>query len=154
MSLITSLEPSQREALILAHLPQVQLIATRMHLRCPRHVEVEDLISAGTVGLIQAVDRFRPERGCMVKTLAEHRIRGAILDYMRKIDPLRRRERTFVKARAKAFVKLEGEFGRAPVAEELAEAVGLPIERYRRLEWAVRASKVISLESIGHRNVA
>jgi RNA polymerase sigma factor (sigma-70 family) len=87
MSCVSSLEASEREHLILAHLPQVRLNATRMHRRCPLQVDLDDLVSVGTLGLIQAVDRFRPERGCLPKTLAEHRIRGAILDYLRKLDP-------------------------------------------------------------------
>ena len=56
-------------------------MATKIHRRCPACVEFDDLISAGAVGLIQTVDRFQPERGYQLKTLAEHRIRGAILDY-------------------------------------------------------------------------
>jgi hypothetical protein len=65
-----------REHFILSHMPQVRLIATRMHRHCPRQVELDDLISAGVVGLIQAVDQFNPERCCKLKTLAEHRIRA------------------------------------------------------------------------------
>jgi RNA polymerase sigma factor FliA len=81
---------SIREKLILSHTPQVQLVARRLHRRCPQ-VELEDLISAGTIGLIQAVDRFNPSRHLKLKTLAEHRINGAFLDYLRHIDPAAKR---------------------------------------------------------------
>jgi RNA polymerase sigma factor (sigma-70 family) len=67
--------PSLREELILSHIPQVKLLARRLHRRCPQ-VELDDLISAGTIGLIQAVDRFDTKRNLKLKTLAEHRIRG------------------------------------------------------------------------------
>jgi RNA polymerase sigma factor for flagellar operon FliA len=119
-----------------------------MHRRCPPQVELDDLVSAGILGLIQAVDRFRPERGCLLKTLAEHRIRGAILDYLRRLDPLTRSARRFVKERAKAYLRLESELGRPPESAELADALGIPIERYRKFEWAVRASQVVSLDSL------
>ena len=78
----------QREYLILSHLPQVRSIAVRAIQRCPPAGTLDDLVSAGTVGLIQAVDRYDPERRVQLKTLAEHRIRGAILDYLRSLDPL------------------------------------------------------------------
>ena len=68
---------SHRKGLILAHLPQVELLARRLHRRCPR-LELDHLISAGTIGLIQAVDSFDPSRNLKLKTLAGHRIRSAI----------------------------------------------------------------------------
>jgi len=89
---------SLREELIVSHLPQVELLARRLHHRCPQ-VELEDLISAGTIGLIQAVDRFDPKRNVKLNTLAEHRISGAMLDYLRRIDPLSRDVRRFQKQR-------------------------------------------------------
>jgi len=148
MSYVSSFEASDREQIILAHLPQVNLIATRMHRRCPLQVEIDDLISVGTLGLIQAVDRFRPERGCLLKTLAEHRIRGAILDYLRKLDPLSRSARRFVKERDRAALRLQSELGRMPERAELAHALGLSIERYRKLEWAVPAAQAVSLDDM------
>lgn len=87
---------SYREELILSHMPQVQLLARRLHRRCPQ-VELDDLISTGTIGLIRAIDRFDPKRNLKLKTLAEHRIRGAMLDYLRHIDPLPRSVRRFKK---------------------------------------------------------
>ena len=69
---------NSREQLILDHMPQVRLLATRQHRLCPPSVELDDLMSVATVGLLQAVEKFRPERGFKLKTLAEHRIRGAM----------------------------------------------------------------------------
>ena len=135
-----------RDQLIFDHLPQVHLLARRLHARCPREVELDDLVSAGTVGLLQAINRFDPARECKLKTLAEHRIRGAMLDYLRQLDPLSRAVRKFVRDRDAAQVRLAAELGRSPIDEEIAEAVGVSVMRYRRLQVTVRAAKVVSIE--------
>jgi RNA polymerase sigma factor (sigma-70 family) len=91
-------DDAHREELILSHMLQVKLLAHRLRWRCPQ-VEFGDLTSMGTIGLIQAVERFDPDRHLKLKTLAEHRIRGALLDYLRYIDPLPRSVRRFQKQR-------------------------------------------------------
>ena len=88
-----------RDEMILDRLSQVRLLALRVHRRCPPCVEFDDLMSAGTVGLIRAVDRFRPELGRQLNTFVDHRIRGAMLDYLRELDPLTRSLRAFVRRR-------------------------------------------------------
>jgi RNA polymerase sigma factor for flagellar operon FliA len=75
-----------REQLILEHLPQVRLIAKRIHRNLPPSVSLEDLVSAGTVGLIAAVNRYDASHGVKLKTYAEYKIRGAILDSLRTLD--------------------------------------------------------------------
>jgi RNA polymerase sigma factor FliA len=132
-----------REALILAHMPQVALLARRQHRRCPQ-VELEDLISVGTIGLIQALDRFDPNRGLKLKTLAEHRIRGALLDYLRCIDPLPRNVRRFQKQRD-AVVAEFSRSGEIPTAEEIATALGIPTQRYQQWSLMITASDTISI---------
>lgn len=82
-----------RNAMILGQLGQVRLIARQFHRHLPSSLTLEDLISAGTIGLIQAVDRYDPSRGWQLNTFAERRIRGAMLDLLRKEDPLSRSER-------------------------------------------------------------
>ena len=76
----------ERERLILEHLPQVRLIARRIHERLPDSVNIEDLVSTGTLGLIAAIDRFDPKHNVKLKTYAEYKIRGAILDSLRGLD--------------------------------------------------------------------
>src|ERR1700733_8851820 len=76
----------ERERLILEHLPQVRLIARRIHGRLPENVSLEDLVSAGIVGLIAAIDQYDPAHQVKLKTYAEHKIRGAILDALRGLD--------------------------------------------------------------------
>lgn len=75
---------TNRDQIILDHLPQVEPLARRLHQRCPQ-AELNDLISAGTLGLIDAVDRFEPLRNLQLRTFAEHRIRGAMLDELAAI---------------------------------------------------------------------
>lgn len=133
-----------RDSIILSHLPQVELLARRLHRRCPQ-VDLEDLISAGTVGLIQAVDRFDPSRNLKLKTLAEHRISGALLDYLRQIDPLPRAVRKFQKLRDAAIMALS-RTGEIPSVDEVAEVLGVSPEQYARLSSIITASEVSSIE--------
>jgi RNA polymerase sigma factor FliA len=132
-----------REALILAHMPQVALLARRQHRRCPQ-VELEDLISAGTIGLIQAVDRFDPTRGLKLKTLAEHRIRGAMLDYLRCLDPLPRNIRRFQKQRD-SIIATSSKQGEIPTPEELANTLGVQMRQYLQWCFTIAASETIQI---------
>ena len=76
----------ERERLILERLPQVWLIARRIHTRVPECVTLDDLVSAGTIGLIAAIDNYSPGHNVKLKTYAEYKIRGAILDSLRDLD--------------------------------------------------------------------
>ncbi len=96
----TSATPKvNRDQLILQYLPQVRLHAFQIHRRCPPHVLLEDLVSEGIIGLLQAVDRFDAHSGAHLATLAHYRIRGAILDYLRALDPISRSSRALIKQR-------------------------------------------------------
>lgn len=151
MSVAISVPPlanPSRDELILLHMPQVRYLARRLHGRCPVCVELDDLVSVGTLGLIWAVDRFRPELGCQLKTLAEHRIRGAMLDYLRAVDPPPRSLRSFVRRRRTLSDQLVETMGRQPQESEIADAMSISVERYRKLVWAVRAANTRSLEAI------
>lgn len=105
----------------------------------------KDLISVGTIGLIQALDRFDPNRGLKLKTLAEHRIRGALLDYLRCIDPLPRNVRRFQKQRD-AVVAEFSRCGQVPTVEEIASALGIPTHRYQQWSLMITASDTVSIE--------
>lgn len=139
-----TMNASRRESLILDHLPQVELLARRLHRRCPQ-VELDDLIQAGTIGLIQAVDRYDESRGYLLKTIAEHRIRGALLDYLRQVDPLPRSIRRFQKRRDAALAEL-ALAGAYPSLDEIAAMVGVPVKKYRCLSIAVLAAEVVSID--------
>lgn len=135
--------PSHREELILSHMPQVKLLARRLHRRCPQ-VEFDDLMSVGTIGLIQAVDRFDPDRHLKLKTLAEHRIRGALLDYLRRIDPLPRSVRRFQKQRD-AVINEFSVAGNAPSDASIAEALGVSTTKHKMLSRMITAAEPISI---------
>jgi RNA polymerase sigma factor FliA len=135
---------SHRDHLILSHMRQVRFLALQLHRRCPQ-VELDDLVSCGTIGLIKAVDRFDPKRNLKLKTLAEHRIRGAMLDYLRQLDPLPRSARLFQKQRDAVMDKLSAN-GEIPGHEEIAKALGLPIHKYVKFSQMIAAAEPISLE--------
>ena len=112
----------ERERLILEHLPQVRLIARRIHERLPESVNLDDLISTGTIGLIAAIDRFDPRHNVKLKTYAEYKIRGAILDSLRGLDWAPRQQRRRSKQIEAAIAVVEQQLHRAPTEEEIAPA--------------------------------
>ena len=125
----------EREELILEHLPQVRLIARRIHERLPDSVSLDDLISTGTVGLIAAIDRFDSSLNVKLKTYAEYKIRGAILDSLRGLDWAPRQQRKRSKQIEHAIAAIEQRVHRAPSEEEIAKELKLTIEEYH--EWLV-----------------
>ncbi len=131
----STLSPEERERLILEHLPQVRLIARRIHERLPESVNLDDLISTGTIGLISAIDRFDPSVGVKLKTYAEYKIRGAILDSLRGLDWAPRQQRKRHKQIEAAIASAEQRLHRTPREEEIAAQLGLGIEEYH--EWLV-----------------
>jgi RNA polymerase sigma factor for flagellar operon FliA len=124
-----------REMLIVEHLPQVRLIARRIHERLPGHVSLEDLISNGTVGLISAIDHFDPNQKVKLKTYAEHRIRGAILDGLRDMDWAPRGRRKLSRQIETAIASAEQRLGRVPTEDEIAAELRISVEEYR--DWLV-----------------
>ncbi len=138
----------ERELLILEHLPQVRLIARRILERLPENVALEDLISAGVLGLISAIDHFDPSHGVKLKTYAEYKIRGAILDSLRDLDWAPRQKRRRAKQIEAAITAAEQLHQRSPTEEEIAAKLGISIDEYH--EWLVetRGLNVASLESV------
>ncbi len=124
---------SDGEDLVMQELPQVYYIAARIRERLPQHVEMEDLVSAGVVGLIEATRSFDGSKNVQFKTFAKFRIRGAILDSLRDTDwgsrYMRRRGREI----AEATAKLESKLGRHPSEAEIAQEMQLDPEHLRRL---------------------
>ncbi|MBZ5611681.1 MAG: FliA/WhiG family RNA polymerase sigma factor [Acidobacteriia bacterium] len=137
-----------RERLILEHLPQVKLIARRIHERLPESVNLDDLISTGTIGLIAAIDRFDPSHNVKLKTYAEYKIRGAILDSLRGLDWAPRQQRKRSKQIEAAIAVAEQRLHRAPTEEEIASQLRITLEEYH--EWLVdiRGVNIGSLEAV------
>lgn len=127
----------EREQLILDHLPQVRLIARRIHERLPESVRLEDLVSTGIVGLISAIDRFDPGQNVKLKTYAEYKIRGAILDSLRGLDWAPRQQRRRCKQIEGVICDLEQRLQRTPQEEEIAAELGIPLEEYH--DWLAEA---------------
>ena len=128
-ALVASMDGSQliptREQVLLDHLPTVRYIARRIHERLPQHVDLEDLVSAGVIGLMDAYDKFDHGKRVQFKSYAQFRIRGAILDSLRTLDwsprELRRKGRSVEEA---VWIALKLE--RACRVQMLAEAAGGP----------------------------
>jgi RNA polymerase sigma factor for flagellar operon FliA len=140
-------DPDERERLLLEHLPQVKYIARRIHDRLPAQVLLEDLIHAGVVGLIDAVEKFDPNKKVLLKSYAKFRIRGAILDSLRELDwsprHLRRQARRIEEAHRELKLKL----GRAGTETELAAALEMNLEDFQRLLGELRGLDLSSLQS-------
>src|SRR5438552_9213214 len=118
----------ERERLILEHLPQVRLIARRIHERLPESVNLDDLVSTGTIGLIAAIDRFDSSHNVKLKTYAEYKIRGAILDSLRGLDWAPRQQRKRAKQIETAISAVEQRFHRTPNEEEMEVELDLSDE--------------------------
>src|SRR5947207_2779181 len=122
-----------RGRLILECLPQVRLIARRIHDKLPESVSLDDLVSTGVVGLITAIDHFDPSQNVKLKTYAEYKIRGAILDSLRELDWSPRQTRKKAKQIEAAISLAEQRIHRTPTEEEVARELSLSLEGYH--EW-------------------
>jgi RNA polymerase sigma factor FliA len=138
-----------REQLILEHLPQVKLIARRIHERLPGSVSLDDLISTGVVGLIAAIDRYDATHDVKLKTYAEYKIRGAILDSLRGLDWAPRQQRRRAKLIESAIASLEQRHQRTPAEDEIAAHLGLSVAEYQTWLSEVRGLTLGSLENAG-----
>ena len=138
----------ERERLILEHLPQVRLIARRIQERLPKNICLEDLISTGVLGLISAIDNFDPAHNVKLKTYAEYKIRGAILDSLRGLDWAPRQKRRRTKQIEAAISTAEQRLKRAPSEEEIAAELAIRLEEYHA--WLVEISglNIASLECV------
>src|ERR1700690_1462286 len=141
-----SLDPVERERLLTENLPEVRYIARRIHDRLPSHVQFDDLVHAGILGLIDAVDKFDPGRNAQLESYARFRIRGAVLDSLRQLDwsprNLRRQARRIEEARR----DLATQFGRAPSEPEMAAQLEMPLAQFQHLLGDLRGLELASLQ--------
>src|SRR5690349_2523735 len=148
-SVFGEMSEEERERLIMEHLPQVRLIARRIQERLPETISLDDLVSTGTVGLISAIDHFDPAHGVKLKTYAEYKIRGAILDSLREMDWAPRQKRRHAKQIDAAIAKAEQRLHRPPSAEEIAAQLEIPIDEYHQWQVETRRLNIGSLEQSG-----
>jgi RNA polymerase sigma factor for flagellar operon FliA len=123
----------EQERVLLEHLPIVRFLARRIHERLPQHVDIEDLVSAGVVGLMDAFSKFNPSKKVQFRSYAQFRIRGAILDSLRTLDWSPRELRRKGRAVEESIRVLTARMGRAPNEGEVAEEMGLGLDEYQQL---------------------
>ena len=124
---------TERDELILEHLPQIKYIAQRISTKLPSHVELNDLVSAGILGLLDAIEKFDPNRGVKFKTYAELRIKGAILDSLRNLDWAPRSLRKKSKDLERVYRELEQRLGRPAMDKEVCEEMEISLEEFYEL---------------------
>jgi RNA polymerase sigma factor for flagellar operon FliA len=115
------------------HLPIVRLIARRIHERLPQHMPIEDLSSAGVLGLLDAFGKFDPSKQILFRTYAQYRIRGAILDSLRTLDWSPRELRRKARAIEGAIQLLTAQFHRSPTDIEIAQKLDISLRAYQQL---------------------
>ncbi|MGD0682451.1 MAG: FliA/WhiG family RNA polymerase sigma factor [Terracidiphilus sp.] len=123
----------EQERVLLEHLPIVRFLARRIHERLPQHVDIEDLVSAGVVGLMDAFSKFDPAKKVQFRSYAQFRIRGAILDSLRTLDWSPRELRRKGRAVEEAIRALTARMGHAPDEAEVAREMALELDEYQQL---------------------
>jgi RNA polymerase sigma factor for flagellar operon FliA len=139
------LEGPERDQLLLEHLPSVRYIAHRIHERLPQHVELDDLISSGMVGLIDAFNKFDHTKQVQFKSYAQFRIRGAILDSLRELDWSPRELRRKGRAVQEAVQTMTRNLRRTPSETEIARELNLGIHDYQLLLGQLKGLEIGSL---------
>jgi len=128
------------------YLPLVKIVAGRIAISLPPHIDREDLISSGFFGLIDAIERFEIKRNIKFETYASVRVRGAMIDYLRSKDWIPVTMRQKIRKYEQTVSQLESELGRSATDEELAEALGLSIKELQNLIRQFNTSTVVPLE--------
>jgi RNA polymerase sigma factor FliA len=137
-----------RNQLVVQYAPLVKYVVGRLGARLPEHVEQQDLVSEGVIGLMDAIERFDPERQIRFESFAIPRIHGAIIDSLRYQDWLPRRVRTEIKKIEETRSQLEHEMGATPTLNQLADALGSDAEHIARLESTKASARVQSLDEL------
>jgi RNA polymerase sigma factor FliA len=148
-STVDDADALRREALVLEHLPQVRLIARRVHGRLPGHIGLDDLISTGVIGLLSAIDNFDPAFNVQLKTYAERKIRGAIMESLREMDWAPRESRKKSKLIAAAIHRAKQRAGHDPTEEEISAELSISLAEYQKWLNEVQAIELERLESVG-----
>ena len=137
-----------RETLICKYAPLVKYFAERLAIRLPPHISKEELISAGTLGLFNALDNYDPEKGIKFQTYAAYRVKGAILDELRKLDWVPRSVRRDIQRIETAIAALQTKLGREPNDFEIARELGLDLDRYFKILHRARGVHLVSLDGV------
>ncbi len=138
-----------RDEVLRRHLPLVRRVVQRLAARKPPHIETDDLVSWGIVGLLDAIVKYDSKKEASFSTYAQFRIRGAILDHLRSLDWVPRSVRQKASLIEKVSRQLEGTLGRPPLEEEIASELGVSLDAYQELLTKVGEMSLFSLEDLG-----
>ncbi len=133
-----------RDRIVLEHLPLVKAIAIRVHENLPVYVDLDDLVHAGVLGLFDAVVKYDSDKNVAFQAYAKHRIKGAILDSLREMDWASRDLRKRQKQADAAAQDLATKLGRSPNESEMAEQMGVTVDRWRRMAMELRTAGLVS----------
>ncbi len=142
----SKLTPQQKDKLIMEYAPLIKFIAQKIAVRLPSNIELDDLISSGVIGLMDAIEKYDPTRDNKFKTYAEFRIRGSILDELRAQDWVPRSVRDKAKLLDRTIGELETELGRSPEDEEVAAKLSMTMDEFYDLVNQVRPVSVLSID--------
>lgn len=134
------------DALVRQHLPLVKRIAHQLAVKLPSHIEIDDLIQVGLIGLLKAADDYQRESGAAFSTYATIRIRGAMLDELRARDWLPRSVQRDLGRVAQAIERAEQRHGHAPTEAEIAEELDMPLEEYQQLSGELACARIGQLD--------
>jgi len=138
-----------REEVIKRYSPMIKYVANRIAMRLPPHIEVDDLISVGVLGLMDAISKYDSSRGAKFKTYAEFRVRGAILDELRAMDWVPRSIRQKASNVDKVVQTLQAKLSRSPEDEEVAKEMGISLDQFHDTLNETKSIPVFSLEDLG-----
>jgi len=141
-----------KEDIVLEHTPLIRYIVNRIAVRLPSHIDLEDLHNTGVIGLMDAIEKYDPEKNCKFKTYAEFRIKGAILDQLRSLDWVPRSVRQKGRKLERAYQDMEQRLGRSANDDEVADSLGIQIDKFHELLNQVRGISLVNLEEIRSRD--
>jgi len=136
----------EKEEAILKYAPLIKYIANRIAARLPLHIDIRDMINSGVLGLMDAMEKFDPEKGVKFETYAEYRIKGAILDNLRAMDWVPRSVRKVATLLDNTYSDLEKKFGRPATDEEVAKAMNIDVDKFYKMLNRVSNIPMLSLE--------
>ena len=137
-----------KDQIVLEHTALIKYIVNRIAVRLPSHIDLDDLYSTGVIGLIDAIEKYDPEKNCKFKTYAEFRIKGAILDQLRSLDWVPRSVRQKSRKLERAYGEIEQRLGRAATDDEVADSLGLEIDKFHTMLNQVRGISMVNLEEV------
>jgi RNA polymerase sigma factor for flagellar operon FliA len=143
------LNPNVRGKIINEFAPLIKYIASRIAIRLPPHIDLNDLINAGVIGLIDAIEKFDAGKQIKFKTYAEFRIRGAILDELRSMDWVPRSVRQKARKVEDAYSRLEYNLGRPASDDEVAKEMNVDMDTFYRLLSETASVSLLSLDDLG-----